>query len=203
MILKQAFNILTRIHSRAAFLKRKGSPDSYSPIRITPSNYFRFLEGPGSTTIHGREFIIPIDTMSGQVSQTIVFAGEPEEGSFFLNYNDTLTDELFFDTTAAIIQAALREIEGLEDVIVTGDFIVGFTVIFLLVASPLTLVFSSGVLPLDVDVPTITQAVTAMSPLIKRGDKIIDDTYGSLAIDEIIEMPDIGGTIMGYRVRSE
>lgn len=105
-MLRQAFNAITRIHSRAAQIKRLGSPDTFTPCRLTPSNYFRFLEGPSHTVIRGREFIIPIDSTNG----------------------------LF--------------------------------------------------------VP-------------RRGDKIIDPVYGTLTIDEVIEMVDLGGAIMGLRVRSE
>lgn len=107
-ILSSAFNMACSIHSRAATLTRKGSPDVSTAIKIVPSNYFRFQNGPSETVIHGREFVIPLASM----------------------------------------------------------------------ATPLT-------------------------PAIKRGDKVIDDVYGHMAIDQIIEMPDLGGAIMGYRVRME
>lgn len=107
-MLKQAFNAILRIHSRQVQLKRLGSPDLVTNCRVTPANYFRFLEGPSHTTIRGREFIIPVDSIE-----------------------------------------------------------------------------------------------TKFSPVIKRGDKIVHDLYGSMAIDEVIEMPDIGGEIMGWRVRCE
>lgn len=107
-LLQAAFNALARLHSRAATLKRFGSPDIETPIRITPSNYFRNLEGPSHTIIRGREFIIPL---------------------------------------------------------------------------------SSIVSPFD--------------PVLKRGDKIIDPVFGSMAIDEITEMCDLGGDVMAYRCRCE
>lgn len=107
-MLRQAFNALSRVHSRAAELKRFGTPDVTTACRITPSNYFRFLEGPSSTTIHGREFVIPLDSI--------------------------------------------------------------------------------------VDPP---------DPAIKKGDKIVDTVLGGMTIKEIIEIPDLGGAIMGYRVRAE
>lgn len=108
-MLRQAFNALARVHSRAVTLKRLGSPDLTTACRITPSNYFRFLEGPSSSTIHGREFIIPVDS----------------------------------------------------------------------IATPFP------------------------APIIKRTDKIIHDLYGHLAIDEVIEMVDIGGAVIAYRVRTD
>lgn len=44
---------------------------------------------------------------------------------------------------------------------------------------------------------------SSLTPNIQRGDALIDTEYGSLAIDEIVEMVDLGGAIMGYRVRCE
>jgi len=107
-MLEGAFNALYAMHSRPAILRRLGSPTVETAIRIMPSNYFRFLEGPSQTTIHGREFIISRAT----------------------------------------------------------------------IASPLT-------------------------PIIKRGDKIVDSTYGTMAIDEIMEMVDLGGAIIAWRCRCE
>jgi hypothetical protein len=45
--------------------------------------------------------------------------------------------------------------------------------------------------------------VYPFSPAIKRGDKIGDVLFGSLAIDEVNEMVDLGGDIMAWRVRCE
>ncbi len=44
--------------------------------------------------------------------------------------------------------------------------------------------------------------VTPLTPILKRGDKIETDDYGNLTINEIIEMYDLGGTIMGWRIRT-
>lgn len=105
-MLSTAFNAILRIHSKAAQLKRLGSPDITSDCRISPSNYFRFLRGPETTTISAKEFIIPVASISG-------------------------------DVTA-----------------------------------------------------------------VEKGDRIIEGT-NHYTIDEIIEMHDLGGTLMGYRVRCE
>lgn len=107
-MVRQAFNTLAKIRSRVATLKRLGSPDQTTECRITPSNYFRFLEGPSHTVVHGREFIIPTDSI-----------------------------------------------------------------------------------------------VTKMTPVIRRGDRLIDSVYGTITIDEIIEIEDLKGFVMGYRVRCE
>lgn len=212
MILKTAFNALTRIHSRAATLKRLGTPNIYSPVRITPSNYFRFLAGPSATTIHGREFILPIDSMTGHATQRIRFftipidvevPTIPTEGSFHLTYGVTDTASLAFDALASDIQTALRAITGLGYVTVTGDFSNGFIVTFIGVDGPTLLVPVQETPPLDVDIGIEYSNSTPWSPRILRGDKIIDSVYGHLAIDEIIEIVDIGGSIMGWRCRAE
>lgn len=202
-MLKKAFNLISRIHSREAVLKRMGTPDLYSPIRITQSNFFRYLEGPSQIVIRGREFVIPVDTMLGTLSQRISFSQVPTAGTFTLSYGVTATSAFDKDSNAAAIQAALRAISGLSAVTVTGSYAAGFVVVFYGVNTPSTLTYTMGVTPLDATI-TISQGTPVeFSPKIKRGDKIIDATYGHLAIDEIIEMIDIGGEIMGYRVRTD
>ncbi len=202
-VLKQAFNAITRIHSRAAFLKRLTTPALYSPIRITPSNYFRYLEGPSQTVIRGREFIIPVDSIIGIMTQFISFNDAPTDGSFTLSYGEDDTAPILFDAVDSDIEDALQAIEGLEGVTVEGDFEVGFLVTFYGVQSPLLL---GSDLDMDFDAEiTIVESSRVAFPEkpIKRGDKIIDTVFGSMAIDEVIEMVDIGGPIMGYRVRVE
>lgn len=49
----------------------------------------------------------------------------------------------------------------------------------------------------------VDSIATKFSPVIKKGDKLITDIYGQVTINEIIEMPDLGGSILGYRVRCE
>ena len=212
MSLKQAFNTLTRLHSRAANLKRFGSPDIYSPVRITPSNYFRFLEGPASTTIHGREFVIPIDSIKGQHRQLITFKTLPTQGDFILTYDGEDTAEIPFDATATDIQNELRVlvvVPALTNVTVTGDFASGFLVTFIGLQDAPLMLSALGGTPLqdvtntDVEITIANTDGLAWTPIIQRGDKIVDPLYGSIAIDEIIEIPDIGGNIMGYRVRCE
>ncbi len=208
-MLKQAFNAISRLHSRAATLRRFGTPDIYSPVRITPSNYFRFLDGPSQTVIHGREFILPIDSMLGHSTQSITFGTSPTQGGFILTYATHDSTPILYSDNAAAVQVALRAITGLEYVTVTGDFTVGFLVTLIGVenASPLTSSLDTPPLA-DVDDEEVVITIgvyssTPWSPIIKRGDKIIDSVYGSMAIDEIVEMVDIGGAIMGFRCRME
>lgn len=206
-MLKQAFNALTGIHSRAASLKRLGASGSaslWSPIRITPSNYFRFLEGPSQTVIRGREFVIPIDTITGTPTQLISFSDVPTLGTWNLLYNATQVDEFDFDASAATIQTALRLVTGLSYVTVVGDYTAGFLVTFYDVQTPLALTTTMGVTPIDA---TITVAASTSVPwalpIIKRSDRIVDSIYGTMTIDEVVELVDLGGTIMGFRCRCE
>lgn len=208
-MIKQAFNTLARLHSRPATLKRFGTPDIYSPIRITPSNYFRFLEGPGSTTIHGREFVIPVSTMLGNATQLITFGEAPVAGDYILTYDSVDSAEIAFNDNAAAVQSKLRAVTGLSYVTVTGNLSDGFLVTFVGVDSPETLIPSMGVTPLtdvndeEVEITVAQSDYVAWDDKIKRGDKIVDSIFGSIAVDEIIEINDLGGGIMGYRVRCE
>lgn len=57
MSIKNAFNYLVNLHSREVVIKRPNSPYS-GVIKISPSNYFRHLQGPEESVIEGREFIV-------------------------------------------------------------------------------------------------------------------------------------------------
>ena len=203
MVLKQAFNALTRLHSRPATLKRLGTPDIFSPVRITQSNYSRYLEGPSHMTIRGREFIMPVDTMTGHKTQIITFSGVPTVGSFLLKYNGADSAAILHNNTFAEVQTALRAVAGLSNVLVTGSFSAGFLVNFVGIQDPLAITSVAQVPALDKTISVANSKGVLWSPVIKRGDKIVDQIYGSLAIDEVTEIIDIGGTIMGYRCRSE
>jgi len=203
-MLRQAFNALVRLHSRPAHIKRLGTPDLYSPIRITPSNYFRFLEGPSSTTIHGREFVIPVDTIKGTQQQVISFSAVPTEGKYYLTYNSINTAQFNFNDAASVLQAALRLISGLDAVVVAGAHTSQFTITFYGVQTPLAITVTEVTGDeVDATISVGEGSGVPLSPIIKRGDKIVHDLYGNLAIDEIVEMCDVGGVAMGYRVRCE
>lgn len=205
-MLRAAFNAMTLIHSRPSILRRPGVVDTFTPCRITPSNYFRNLRGPEATNIHGREFIIPVDTILGQPTQVLGFVTVPDSGDYNLNYNGTDTALFLFSATAADIQTELRLIPGLQNIEVTGDNNIGFTFLFAgFQAAPLGITIVNSTL---VDVlldPVVTSFVEGFSGWsgIKRSDRILDSIYGNLTIDEIVEMVDLGGSIMGYRVRTE
>lgn len=206
-MLKTAFNSILRLHSRPAQLKRLASPDLYSPCRVTPSNYFRFLRGPESTAIHGREFVVPIDTMKGEFSQVVTFSGVPASGTYKLKYLSLETTDLLYSASDADIQTALRLLTGLSNVTVTVPSSTTIVIVFHgFSTEPSLLSVEDSTLETSVPV-AITQVVSASyarwTKMISRGDKIIDSIYGSQTIDEIIEMVDVGGAIMGFRVRCE
>ena len=199
-MLKSAFNAIIKIHSREALLKRLGTVDTYSPIRISPSNYFRFLRGPEHTTIAGREFIIPVDSIKGQFAQLISFSTVPTSGVFKLKFGASTTGELTYDSTTAEIKTALAALPGLSNVAVSGDYTSGIYVILqgFKVAPSLGEVVDST---LDSTV-TIANTYWPISTAIVKGDRILDGTKLYTA-DEIMEMVDLGGNIIGYRVRCD
>lgn len=204
-MLKTAFNALTRLHSRAATLKRPGSPDIYSPVRLSPSNYFRFLRGPEYTTIKGAEFVIPIDSMLGEFAQNIVFSGVPDAGTFKLKFGSLTSGSLSWNSSAANIQTALRLLTGFESVVVTGSFASGFKVTFSGVSSAPSLgELTDNTLTIASVAVTATFSNTnvAWEKTIKRGDIIIDGSNRWTA-DEIIHMHDVGASVIGYRIRCD
>lgn len=62
--------------------------------------------------------------------QLIDFDAVPDAGLWSVSFGAESTSDLAFNANAAAVQAALRLIEGLEDVTVTGDYTAGFTVVF-------------------------------------------------------------------------
>ena len=129
-MLKAAFNMLIALHSKPATLKRLGAVDMFTPIKITPSNYFRFLRGPEYTSISGTEVIIPVSSMLGQFAQRLSFSTLPTAGTFKIKYGAEETSELEYNSTEVQIQTALRLLTGLSNVEVSGNFISGFFITF-------------------------------------------------------------------------
>lgn len=207
-MIRNAFNALTKLHSRDAQLRRPGSPDSYSPCRITPSNYFQFKAGPEFTDIHAREFVIPVDSLLGDFSQEILFVAAPASGTFALTYGVNTTTDIAWDATASDVQAALRLLAGLTNVVVTGTIAAGLYVRFVgfQTAPSLLLPANTGTLE-DSSADPVTVSVghtyQTWNTLLKRGDKILDSVYTSQTVRDIIEIPDLGGGIMGFRCRCE
>ena len=207
-MLRSAFNAILKIHSRAAQLKRPGNPDLYSPCRISPSNYFRFLRGPEFTVIHGREFVIPASTMLGSFAQSISFSPTPTAGTFKLSYATNDTSILNWNDNAATIQTALRLLAGLSNVLVTGSISAGLVITFAgFSTAPTQVTVENSTLEGAGATPSTASLLSTYtlwpSAYLERGDKIVDSVYGLMTIDEIIEMVDLGGQPMGFRVRAE
>lgn len=57
MTLANAFNSLLFMHSRPATIERPASITAKN-IKISPSNFFRNLQGPEEIVMEGREFVI-------------------------------------------------------------------------------------------------------------------------------------------------
>lgn len=201
-MLKQAFNSIASINARTVTMKRSGPPDLFSSISVVKSEYFRYLNGPGALVFKGREFIIPIDSIKGTSTQLIKFDAPPSVGTYTLTYNSLTTGSLNFDAVASDIQTALRLISGLEAITVTGDTAAGFLVAFIGVQTPLAITATGDIDFVQIITIANSTPVTWPLPVIKRADKILDDIYGILTIDEIIEMTDLGGAIMGFRIRT-
>lgn len=141
--------------------------------------------------------------MTGQRTQKISFSILPTVGFFTLTYNAIQSAPIEFDSTASEIQTILRVITGLSNVTVTGNFTSGFTVTFIGINNPSLLIAVLGTPPLDSTITIAWGLSVPFSPYLKRGDKIIHPIYSTITIDEIIELVDIGGEVMGYRVRTD
>lgn len=204
-MLKKALNAMTALHSRPGTIKRLGTPDIFSPCRLTPSNYFRFLRGPEYTTVKGVEFVIPLDSLTGQFGQLLQFDKIPNAGSFKIKFGVNTTDPLSFDATAADIQVELRKFAPLVNAVVTGSFLPGFRIIFVgfkekpelgqVVDSTLE---ETG----EIVTGSWTNITTPWAEPIKKGDRILDGQR-LWTVDEVIEMHDLGAQVMAYRVRCD
>ncbi len=97
-----------------------------------------FSQKPNILAGNGYLVIIPIleDLPSVTAEQLITFSDAPTAGSFKLVYDEETSAAIAFDDVAADVQTALRDLTGLETVTVTGDFSVGFTVVFTGVTGP-------------------------------------------------------------------
>lgn len=203
-MLDRAFNMILRLHSRPATLVRpRTNGDFRTECRITPSNYFRILQAPSDTIIEGREFIISKKILLGFPVELVTF-GSPAPTGGYLKLGNMSGDSsaINFDDDATAVQVAVRTIPGYEDVTVTGSFDVGFTIKMINVSNPLKLNMTDNHLDdLDTFAADYTTERVAWSPLIKRGDRIEDSETGSAGIIEVQEINDMGGTVMGYRVR--
>ena len=198
-MLKTAFNALTRLHSKPAMLKRLGPVVKFSPVRLTPSNYFRFLAGPEYTKIPGYEFVIPVDSILGEFAQRISFVSAPTVGVFRIKFGANSTTDLAYNVSAADMQIAIRLLPGMNNALVTGNFSTGFIITFAGQDSAPAL---GQITNSTLDIAgTFSHTFSPWGDL-KKGDRLVMGST-NLAIDEIIFMYDLGASVMGYRVRCD
>ena len=103
--------------------------------------------------------------------QTIQFSDVPDGGDFVLQYNTHDTTSLLWNSTAEEIQTALRLIEGLENVIVTGS-----------IANKILTVFFNGIygnaLPLSASDNTLVDGVDPVD--LTFAITVAGETYGEV-----------------------
>lgn len=207
-MLKSAFGAICRIHSQAGFIKRLGTTDIYSPMRITPSNYFRYIDGPSQTVATDSEGVIPVATIAGQKKVVITLDAPATDGTFDItlsfNSGSITVSNIAFDIIPADLEALIRGISpDLAAITIPDSFESG--------ANKITINFIGvkDVGNTTVDVTDLIGPLTATSaysnlawptPPVKRGDRIIISA-GTLTINEVVEMPDLGGETIGYRVK--
>jgi len=86
-------------------------------------------------TLLGVAFDAPVEVVDSTLEvlevfekQLIEFDNVPDAGTWTISYGAETTSALAFGANAAAVQAALRLLEGLEAVTVSGDYSAGFTV---------------------------------------------------------------------------
>ena len=88
--------------------------------------------------------------------QLVEFSATPDSGTFTLTWGGNTTTAIPFSASSAQVQTALRLLEGLENVLVSGDFADGFLVTFSDVDAPVALLTSSSSLLDGADPVTIS-----------------------------------------------
>lgn len=132
--------------------------------------------------------------LMGVESQTISFDAVPDAGAFTLDYGAEESASIAFDDTAADVQAALRTIEGLELVTVSGNFTDGFVVSFNGVYGDISLLTENANTLVDGATPvviTVTEddAGETLEEAIERSSSLIE--YFGLMATEQIEQADL------------
>jgi hypothetical protein len=86
-----------------------------------PSNLWSWLTSSPAYAPQSAPIPDP-DPTPDPTTAAIQFSAVPASGTWRLDYNEINTDPLDFDISAEDLQVAIRELEGLEDVVVTGNF---------------------------------------------------------------------------------
>jgi hypothetical protein len=116
--------------------------------------------------------------------QLISFDEVPDAGLWSLSYGSESTSNLAFNANASAVQSALRLIEGLEDVTVTGNYSSGFTVVFEGSAG------GQDQPMLQEDTNTLEESASPVSIIIteEEGGVAASDTREVIVIDNHIEV---------------
>lgn len=204
-MLKSALNAICLLSSRPGSVKRLGSPDTFSPCKLTPSFYRRNpTAGPEYTTVQDQEFIVPVDSMTGQFAQLLTFDRIPASGQFKIQFGSFLTDFLDFDCSATDIQTAIRLLDpSLANVLVTGSFNTGFLITFVGFQTfpALGTIQNSTLMESGTGVTwTFSNTSVVWPELLKKGDRLIDGSK-TWSVIEVQEMNDLGAKVMAYRAR--
>lgn len=86
-----------------------------------------------------------IEALSGMAlmpqytQEVLAFSGIPASGSFVLNYGGAATVPIQWNAAASDVQAALTALPGLSNIIVSGNFVTGFAVLFVSIDPPASL----------------------------------------------------------------
>lgn len=109
--------------------------------------------------------------------QLLTFTEVPDEGVFKLSYGLLETAAINFDDVAADVQVALRALAGLEAVVVTGDFVEGFEVVFHGVVGEATLLeVSENTLKI-----TLADVLTTLKKTVFGEEGVLVESSGSRA----------------------
>ncbi len=120
----------------------------------TPDSWLVEVGSPGNTV-----------TLTDPTVQTVIISGTPTSGSYFLKYTDPLTsivhatETLAYNASSSDVQAALREVEGLETVTVSSTGTspdLTHTITFTGVASQVAILASTEVF----DTGSVAHAIT-------------------------------------------
>lgn len=109
----------------------QGGNDTISAVnRLTLSDAtgvryaFSYTGGAGNDNLFkatgSTGMLAVLDPIIDDEQQTLGVTATPVDGTFSFTYKGKTSAEIDFDATAATVQAELRKVEGMEDVIVTG-----------------------------------------------------------------------------------
>lgn len=138
-----------------------------------------------------------------QVStQLISFSLTPTSGSVVFSYADESIASLGFGASAADFQTALRAVDGLEDVTVTGSFALGFTVTFVGVPPPADLIevvstTLSAAGPTVVSI-SIEEADKTLPLAVQDGYNLSGDTAVGAQLDKIAKYAGVTRSGLGF-----